>query len=100
MVSGLVGGFHLLDWAAHWVWVERATRLGEQAGSALVKPGSVVSALVVMASALGPGVTGKFLNAGVNYDVQLRAMGAYALICACLMTVLSKKLLARDSSVL
>ena len=57
-------------------------------------------AMMVMASALGPGVTGKFLDAGVNYDVQLRAMGAYALICACLMTVLSKKLLARDSSVL
>lgn len=55
-------------------------------------------AMMVLASALGPGITGKFLDAGVNYDVQLRFMGAYALLCACVMTLLSTKLLARNNS--
>ncbi len=56
-------------------------------------------AMMVLASALGPGITGKFLDASVSYDVQLRFMGAYALLCACAMTFVSRKLLARDNSI-
>ena len=56
---------------------------------------AVAVAMMVLSSALGPGVTGKFLDAGVSYDVQLRFMGAYALLCACVMTLVSRHLLNR-----
>ena len=52
-------------------------------------------AMMVLASALGPGATGKLLDAGVHYDVQLRFMGAYALLCACVMAFVSRRLLQR-----
>lgn len=60
---------------------------------------SLAVAMMVLASALGPGVTGKLLDAGMHYDIQLRFMGAYALLCACVMAIVSRRLLRRNNQV-
>ena len=57
---------------------------------------SVVSAAMVFASALGPGLTGWLIDLGVGFEVQLLFMSAY---CAATMLVLfsvSRRLLERQ----
>lgn len=56
---------------------------------------AIAVAMMVLASALGPGVTGQLLDLDVHYDVQLRFMGIYALLCACLMAFVSRTLIQR-----
>ncbi|WP_062228581.1 MFS transporter [Aureimonas frigidaquae] len=53
---------------------------------------SVVVATMVFASAAGPGLTGYLIDAGVDYDLQLAAMGAYALVAAAGMWAVSRRL--------
>jgi MFS family permease len=54
---------------------------------------SVVVAAMVLSSALGPGVTGYLIDAGVDYSLQLAAMGAYSLAATLLMLGVSRKLM-------
>jgi len=52
-------------------------------------------AAMVLASALGPGITGTLIDTGFGYNSQLWIMAAYALICALIMRTVSTTLLAR-----
>ena len=53
-------------------------------------------ATMVLASALGPGLTGTLMDAGIGYNKQLWAMGAYAIGCSALMWFVSLKLIERS----
>ncbi len=53
-------------------------------------------ATMVLASALGPGLTGTLMDAGIGYNAQLWAMGAYAIGCSVLMWFVSLKLIERS----
>ena len=56
---------------------------------------SVVLAAVVFGSAIGPGLTGFLIDAGVAYSTQLAGMGIYCLVAAALMFVTSRRLIRR-----
>ncbi|MCF6098757.1 CynX/NimT family MFS transporter [Mesorhizobium muleiense] len=53
---------------------------------------SVVVAVMVLASAMGPGITGYLIDAGVDYSLQLALMGVYSLAAALLMWRVSRRL--------
>jgi MFS family permease len=53
---------------------------------------SVVVATMVFASAAGPGLTGYLIDAGVDYDLQLAAMGLYSLVAAAGMWTVSMRI--------
>lgn len=50
---------------------------------------SVVVALMVLSSALGPGVTGWLIDLGVAYERQMVAMAGYCVVMIALMTAVS-----------
>ena len=56
-------------------------------------------ATMVVASALGPGLTGTLIDAGIGYNTQLWAMGAYAIGCSFVMWFVSLKLIERSKQV-
>lgn len=49
---------------------------------------SMVTALVVLSTALAPGLAGALLDAGVGFDTQLLGMAGYCLVAACGMLAL------------
>jgi sugar phosphate permease len=51
---------------------------------------SVVVATMVFATALGPGVTGLLIDNGVDYSLQIAAMGVYCLLASLLMLKISR----------
>jgi len=56
---------------------------------------SVVVAILVFASAAGPGVSGFLIDRGVSYAGQIVAMGVYCLIASVLMVKVTGHLRAR-----
>ncbi|MEF2072748.1 MFS transporter [Consotaella aegiceratis] len=52
---------------------------------------SVVVAMMVFATALGPGLTGWLIDIGVSYPLQLAAMGVYAFAAAGAMVLVSRR---------
>lgn len=59
---------------------------------------SVVFAGMVFASALGPGVTGWLIDAGVGFERQLLVMSLYSLVAAGLIVPISRRLVRRVAS--
>ena len=57
---------------------------------------SVIMALMVFATALGPGITGVLINLDVSYLLQFAYMGAYCIIASFILWVVSQKIQARD----
>ncbi len=53
---------------------------------------SLVFAGMVFSSALGPGLTGWFIDLGVGFELQIQVMGAYALLAAAMLVPLSRHL--------
>ena len=58
---------------------------------------SVTVSLMVLSSALGPGVTGLLIDAGVAYFSQILFMGLYCLSVAAVMVVIAGQLAQRKS---
>ncbi|WP_349361012.1 MFS transporter [Stappia sp.] len=58
---------------------------------------SVTVALMVLASALGPGVTGYLIDLGVAYETQMLAMAGYCLVAAGAMTLAARAVRARQA---
>lgn len=52
-------------------------------------------AILVFATAMGPGLTGYLIDLGVSYPLQIAAMGFYCLAAAALMLAVSRRLAAR-----
>jgi len=53
---------------------------------------SVVFAGMVLASALGPGITGTLIDVGIGFEVQLRVIGFLCLLGALLQVPVSRRL--------
>lgn len=58
---------------------------------------SVTVAMMVLSSALGPGVTGLLIDAGVSYMSQMIVMGLYCVLVATVMVWISKQLVKRQT---
>ncbi len=56
---------------------------------------SIIMAMMVLASALGPGVTGLLLDLGISFSRQLIFMGIFCVAAAVLMTGVSRGLRSR-----
>ena len=59
---------------------------------------SLVMAAMVIASALGPGVTGWLIDLGIGFEVQLLAMGMYCLFTAVIMSLVVRGLARRQAA--
>ncbi|MGW4025485.1 hypothetical protein [Streptomyces sp. NPDC005009] len=59
----------------------------------------MVVAVLVFASALGPGAGGLLLDAGVGRPVQFVALGGYCLAASALLTPVVRRLRARAAAV-
>lgn len=59
---------------------------------------SVIIAMMVFATAAGPGVTGYLIDAGVEYPLQITIMGLYCLVAALMMMIASRVAIARSVS--
>ena len=57
---------------------------------------SVIMALMVFATALGPGITGVLIDLDVSYLLQFAYMGTYCIIASVILWVVSQKIQARD----
>ncbi len=55
----------------------------------------MIVAVMVLATALGPGLTGYLIDIGVSYPLQIAAMGVYCIGAATLMLAVSRRLAAR-----
>ncbi|MEO4040949.1 MFS transporter [Hoeflea sp. CAU 1731] len=58
---------------------------------------SVVVALLVFATAMGPGVTGYLIDAEISYPLQIGVMGLYSFAMCFLMLFVSRKIIRRNS---
>lgn len=56
---------------------------------------AIVVAVMVFSTAMGPGITGFLIDAGVSYPAQIVAMGLYCLGAMALMVLISKRYSAR-----
>ncbi|MEN3792510.1 MFS transporter [Fulvimarina sp. MAC3] len=59
---------------------------------------SIVLSAAVLATAVGPGITGFLIDYGVSYEAQLAVMGLYSLIAAVAMFGLSRRIAAGQPS--
>ncbi|TPW31376.1 MFS transporter [Pararhizobium mangrovi] len=58
---------------------------------------SIVMALMVCSTAIGPGLSGYLIDIGVSYPGQIVAMGCYCVFAAGLMLVVSRRISARNA---
>lgn len=56
---------------------------------------SLIVAFMVFATAMGPGLTGAMIDAGVSYPGQIAAMGVYSALVTGVMILVSRKALGR-----
>lgn len=72
LLYGVTNGLSLSLFGAVWPEVYGVEHLGSIR--------SVIVAVLVLASAAGPGVTGLLIDSGVGYPAQVTALGAYCLL--------------------
>lgn len=88
---GVTNGLSLTLFGAVWPEVYGTRHLGAVR--------SVVVAVLVFASALGPGAGGLLLDAGVGRPVQFVALGGYCLAASALVTPITRRPRARGAAV-
>lgn len=59
---------------------------------------SLIVAFMVFATAMGPGLTGALIDAGISYPGQIAAMGVYSVAVIVIMTLVSRRALARQQT--
>lgn len=87
MLMGPSYGFSSTLFGAIWPEIYGVRHLGA------IRAATV--AIMVFATALGPGLTGVLIDIGVDYRLQIAAMGLYCLGAAALMVVASARFKAR-----
>ncbi|MEX3009472.1 MFS transporter [Hoeflea sp. TYP-13] len=60
---------------------------------------AVVIALMVFATAMGPGVTGFLIDFGVSYPLQILLMGVYCVAICLVMAIVSGKVVRRNRAI-
>jgi MFS family permease len=58
---------------------------------------SIITALMVFSTAIGPGLSGYLIDAGVSYPGQIIVMGCYCIVAAFGMAMISRKVRARNA---
>ncbi|QGZ33470.1 MFS transporter [Stappia indica] len=86
---GISYGFSSTLFGALWPEIYGARHLGSIR--------SVTVAMMVFASALGPGLTGYLIDAGVAYSLQVYAMALYCLLAALALTLVSRHVRQRQA---
>lgn len=84
---GVTNGLSLTLFGATWPEIYGTAHLGAIR--------SAVVAVLVVASAIGPGLSGVLIDTGVGYPAQLAAMAAYCLAASVLMHRIAPRLRAR-----
>ena len=87
---GLLGisyGFSSTLFGALWPEIYGARNLGSIR--------SIIIAMMVFGTALGPGLTGYLIDIGVSYPLQILTMGIYCLAASAIMLFVSRKITAR-----
>jgi sugar phosphate permease len=85
---GVSYGFSTTLFGALWPEVYGTVHLGSIR--------SMIVAIMVLATAVGPGLTGWLIDLGVPYPLQINVMGVWCFAGAAAMTVASRALLARN----
>ena len=57
---------------------------------------STIVAMMVFGTAMGPGITGYLIDAGVHYPVQIGVMGIYCFAASLLMLFVARQINARN----
>jgi MFS family permease len=86
---GVTNGLSLTMFGATWPEIYGTAHLGAIR--------SVIMAVLVVASAIGPAVSGVLIDTGVTYPTQLAAMAAYCLAASALMLRIAPRLRARPA---
>lgn len=90
LFMGLLGvsyGFSSTLFGAIWPEVYGTRNLGSIR--------SVVIACMVFGTAMGPGLTGKLIDYGISYPLQIMTMGIYCLAASAIMLFVSRRIAAR-----
>ncbi|TDH36027.1 MFS transporter [Pseudohoeflea suaedae] len=87
-LMGISYGFSSTLFGALWPELYGAKHLGSIR--------AVIVAMMVLATAMGPGLTGWLIDIGVSYPAQIAAMGAYCILSAVVMTIVSRKAAGRN----
>jgi MFS family permease len=59
---------------------------------------SLIVAFMVFATAMGPGISGALIDAGVAYPVQITAMGLYCVLISVVLMQVSRRALRRQAA--
>ncbi|GAB3440888.1 MFS transporter [Actinophytocola sediminis] len=86
---GVTNGLSLTMFGATWPEIYGTAHLGAIR--------SVIMAVLVVASAVGPALSGVLIDTGVSYPTQLAAMAAYCLAASALMLRIAPRLRARPA---
>ncbi|WP_207484396.1 MFS transporter [Arenibaculum pallidiluteum] len=84
---GVSNGFSLALFGSLWPEIYGVRHLGAIR--------ALVTALLVFASAVGPGLTGTLIDAGIAYPAQVAAMGLYCIVISLAMLPVRRRLKAR-----
>lgn len=87
-LMGISYGFSSTLFGALWPELYGAKHLGSIR--------AVIVAMMVLATAMGPGLTGWLIDIGVSYPAQIAAMGVYCILSAVVMTIVSRKAAGRN----
>ncbi|MEL6920643.1 MAG: MFS transporter [Pseudomonadota bacterium] len=91
-LMGISYGFSSTLFGALWPEIYGTKHLGSVR--------ALVVAIMVFATAAGPGLTGTLIDFGVSYPAQIAAMGVYCVIMCVVMSIVSRRLIARRHSML
>ena len=86
---GVSGGGHGTLLNACWAELYGTAHLGG------IK--SVATALMVLGSALGPGLSGVLIDAGIDYEAQMLGHAGVFAICAALMALAARRVLGTSA---
>lgn len=88
-ILGISWGFSSTLFGAVWPEMYGTKHLGSVR--------SIITALMVFSTALGPGITGYLIDAGVSYPGQIVTMGIYCIFAAFLMLAVSRRVRHRNA---
>lgn len=88
-LMGISYGFSSTLFGALWPELYGAGHLGSIR--------AVIVAMMVLATAMGPGLTGWLIDIGVSYPAQIAAMGVYCIFSAAVMTIVSRRAAGRNA---
>ena len=86
---GMSNGFSTTLFGALWPEIYGMKHLGSIR--------SIIVAMLVFATAVGPGLTGVLIDIGVPYPLQIVAMGVYCLFAVFMLTAVRARVTARNA---